>query len=119
MAAAETIGKTIAADKKVAIAKPPERHIRHRFWDSIPWPVVIGGGLLLAWLFFSRGPSGYGGYGGSGGGGFLSGLLLGDLLNRSTWGSRSSGGFGGPDSGDSFGGFGGGDFGGGGASGDW
>jgi uncharacterized protein len=40
-------------------------------------------------------------------------------MSRNTWGGRSSGGFDGPDSGDSFGGFGGGDFGGGGASSDW
>ena len=46
-------------------------------------------------------------------------MLLGNLMGRSTWGGRGSGGFGGYDSGDGFGGFGGGDFGGGGASSDW
>jgi uncharacterized protein len=115
-AAAETIGKTIAADKNVSIGKPMERRIRHRFVDSIPWPVVIGGGLLVLWLIFGRGPGGYGGWSG---GGILPWLFLGNMMGRSSWGSRGSGGFGGYDSGDSFGGFGGGDFGGGGASSDW
>ena len=49
----------------------------------------------------------------------LPGLILGNMMGRSTWGGRSSGGFGGYDSGDGFGGFGGGDSGGGGASSDW
>jgi uncharacterized protein len=61
------------------------------------------------------GPRGYGGWSG---GGFLPGLVMGNLMARSTWGGRGSGGFGGYDSGDGFGGFGGGDSGGG-ASGDW
>ncbi len=116
IAAAETIGKTIAADKNVTIGQPMERRIRKQFWDSIPWPLLIGAGLVLLWLVFGRGPSGYGGWGG---GGILPWLFLGNLMERSSWGSRSSGGFGGYDSGDSFGGFGGGDFGGGGASSDW
>ena len=50
---------------------------------------------------------------------FWTGLILGNLMSRGSWGSRGSGGFGGSDSGDSFGGFGGGDSGGGGASSDW
>jgi uncharacterized protein len=62
------------------------------------------------------GPRGFGGFGG---GGFLPWLILGNLMGRSTFGGRGSGGFGGPDSGGGFGGFGGGDSGGGGASGDW
>jgi len=52
---------------------------------------------------------------GGGGGGFLTGMLLGNMLGRnrhSSWGDFSSGG-------GSFGGFGGGSFGGGGSSGDW
>lgn len=118
MAAAETIGQTIAKARHVKLeAKLPHR-VQHSIWDSLPWPVLIGGGLLVLWLLFSGGPRGYGGWGG-GGGGFLPWLILGNLMGRSTWGGRSSGGFGGYDSGDSFGGFGGGDFGGGGASGDW
>jgi uncharacterized protein len=116
MAAAETIGQTIAADKKVSIGKPVERHIRHGIWDRIPWPVLVGGGLLMVWLMFGGGPRGYGGWSG---GGILPWIFLGNMMSRNTWGSRGSGGFGGYDSGDSFGGFGGGDFGGGGASSDW
>jgi uncharacterized protein len=84
--------------------------------DSIPWPVIFGGIFLLIWLLRAGGTRGYGGFGG---GGFLPGVILGNTMGRSTWGSRSSGGFGGFDSGDSFGGFGGGDSGGGGASSDW
>jgi uncharacterized protein len=108
--------EVIAADKHVTIGQPIKRRIHRQIWDWIPWPVLIGGGLLLVWLLFGRGPRGYGGWGG---GGILPWLLLGNMMGRSTWGSRGSGGFGGYDSGDSFGGFGGGDFGGGGASGDW
>ena len=70
----------------------------------------------LIWLMRAGGPRGYGG---GGGGGFLPGLILGTMMNRGSWGSRGSGGFGGSDSGDGFGGFGGGDSGGGGASSDW
>lgn len=107
MAAAETIGNTIAQAKGVSIPatlphrKPPPAS------EDIPWPLILGGILLLGWL--SRG----------GGGGILTGMILGNVLGRSTFGSSSSGGFGGSDSGDGFGGFGGGDSGGGGASSDW
>jgi uncharacterized protein len=116
MAAAETIGQTVAKARNVKLEKTLPRKVEHSVGDWLPWPVLIGGGLLLFWLLTSGGPRGYGG---QGGGGFLPWLILGNLMGRSTWGSRSSGGFGGYDSGDSFGGFGGGDFGGGGASSDW
>ena len=109
MAAAQTIGSTIAKAKGVAINVQLPRHIQRSPSDSIPWPVVLGGVLLILWLIF----------GGGVGGGFLPGLLLGNMMGRSTFGGRSGGGFGGYDSGDSFGGFGGGDSGGGGASSDW
>jgi uncharacterized protein len=118
MAAAETIGGQIAQAKHVSLngARLP-RLVQQSPWDAIPWPVVVGGIFLLIWLLRSGGPRGYGG---SGGGGFLPGLILGNMMGRSTWGSRGSGGFGGFDSGDGgFGGFGGGDSGGGGASSDW
>lgn len=115
--AADTIGKTVAGARHVKLeTKLPPRKIEHSVGDWLPWPVLAGGGLLVVWLLVSGGPRGYGGWGG---GGFLPWLFLGNLMGRSTWGGRSSGGFGGYDSGDSFGGFGGGDFGGGGASGDW
>jgi uncharacterized protein len=116
MAAAETLGNNIAQAKNVSLDANLPRQIRRSFFDSIPWPVVIGG---LGLLFFFLRMGGTRGYGGWSSGGLLPALLLGSLMNRSSWGSRGSGGFGGPDSGDSFGGFGGGDFGGGGASGDW
>jgi uncharacterized protein len=118
LAAAETIGATIAQAKHVSLTTDgPPRRYRSSASDSIPWPMILGGVFLLFWLlraFASRG----GGRGG--GGGFLSGLLLGNLLGGSSWGGSGSGGFGGSDSGDGgFGGFGGGDSGGGGASSDW
>ena len=118
MAAAESIGSTIARGKNVALTGAPLPRRMHRSVSGeIPWAVVLGGVFLLFWLIRAGGPRGYGGYGG---GGFLPGLILGSIMNRSTWGSRGSGGFGGFDSGDGgFGGFGGGDSGGGGASSDW
>jgi uncharacterized protein len=116
-AAAQTIGDTIAHAKNTTIpATLPRRNQPHTS-DDIPWPVILGGILLLVWLTRSGGSRGYGG---GGGGGFLTGMILGNVLGRSTWGGRGSGGFGGSDSGDGgFGGFGGGDSGGGGASSDW
>ena len=116
MAAAETIAGTVAKVKNVTLTARLPRRIQRQPSDSIPWPMLIGGGLLILWLMRSRGPRGFGG----GGGGFLPGLVLGSLLGGSNSGSRGSGGFGGSDSGDGgFGGFGGGDSGGGGASSDW
>ena len=116
MAAAQTIGEIVAAAKSVTLSNSLPRSVHPTTFDSIPWPLILGGIFVLAWLLRAGGPRGYGGWGG---GGFLPGLLLGCLMSRSTWGGRGSGGFGGYDSGDSFGGFGGGDSGGGGASGDW
>lgn len=116
MAAAQIIGSTIAKAKGVAINVQMPRRIRPHTGDSIPWPLILGGLAILFYLMRAGGRhTGYGG----GGGGFLPGLILGNMMGRSTWGSRSGGGFGGYDSGDSFGGFGGGDSGGGGASSDW
>jgi uncharacterized protein len=117
LVAAETIGGTIAQAKHVSIGQTPPRRVHPSGGDSIPWPLLLGGIVLLSWLIRAGAPRGYGGY--RSGGGFLPGVILGSTLGRGTWGSRSSGGFGGFDSGDSFGGFGGGDSGGGGASSDW
>lgn len=120
IAAAQTLGDTIAKAKNVSIDVTLPRRIRPTSTDSIPWPLIIGVFLLFAWLMRSGRPRGYSGARGWRGSGFLPGLLLGNVLGRSTWGSRGSGGFGGYDSSDGgFGGFGGGDFGGGGASSDW
>jgi uncharacterized protein len=118
MAAAETIGNTVAKAKNVSLTAQLPRRVRSTPSDSIPWPLIIGGIFLLVFLFRAGGRRGGGGAGG--GGGFLPGLILGDMMSRGSWGGRGSGGFGGPDSGDGgFGGFGGGDSGGGGASSDW
>lgn len=116
MAAAQTIGGAIARAKHVTIQAQLPRRARPATGDSIPWPLIIGGILLVCWLMRAGGARGYSGWGG---GGLLSGLLLGSMMARGSWGSRGSGGFGGFDSGDGFGGFGGGDSGGGGASSDW
>ena len=116
MAAAQTIGSTIANAKHVAIQSQLPRRAHPQSTDSIPWPLIVGGVFLIILLMRAGGPRGYGG---GGGGGFLPGLLLGSMMNRDSWGGRGSGGFGGSDSGDGFGGFGGGDSGGGGASSDW
>lgn len=82
--------------------------------SGIPWPFILIG-LILLFGLFNRGGRG-------GGGGFLTGMVLGNMMGGSRgWGG--GGGFGGYDSGGGggggFGGFGGGDSGGGGASGDW
>ena len=113
LAAAETIGNAIAQAKHVTLtASLPRRH-RPSASDSIPWPMILGGIVLLFWLIRAGGSRGHGG------GGILTGLILGNLIGGSSWGGRGGGGFGGSDSGGGFGGFGGGDSGGGGASGNW
>jgi uncharacterized protein len=119
-AAAKTLGDAIAQAKNVSIDVDIPRQTPHTPTDTINWPVV--GGILLVVLLLMRvgRPRGYSGQRGWRGNGLLPGLILGNMMGRSTWGSRGSGGFGGYDSGDGgFGGFGGGDFGGGGASSDW
>lgn len=116
MAAGQTMGNAIAQAKNVKLLAHLPRRRQPSSGDSIPWPLIIG--VLVLVGVFSRfaGPRGYSG---GGGGGFLPWLILGNMMGRSSWGDRGSGGFGGSDSGDSFGGFGGGDSGGGGASSDW
>ncbi|MCU1274709.1 MAG: hypothetical protein JWO48_2140 [Bryobacterales bacterium] len=118
MAAAQTMGSTIAKARNVSLDSQLPRPVRPSRRDSIPWPVLLGGLFLLIWLMRAGGRRG----GGGGGGGFWTGLLLGNLM-RGGFGGRGGGGFGGFDSGGGggggFGGFGGGDSGGGGASSDW
>lgn len=118
MAAAQEIGSTIARAKNVSLSANLPRRVRSRPSDSIPWPLILGGILALFWLMRVGGRLGGGGRGG-GFGGFLPGMILGNMMSRSSYGGRSSGGFGGFDSGGGFGGFGGGDSGGGGASSSW
>lgn len=109
--AAHTVGSRIATWKGVTLDTGVRPRRARRQEPSVPWPLLIGGlGLLLLLIRAGRGGRG-------GGGGFLSGLIVGNLLSGGH--SRGGGGFGGFDSGDSFGGFGGGDSGGGGASSDW
>jgi uncharacterized protein len=77
---------------------------------GLPWPLILIGIVVLFFLF----------RGGGSGGGFLTGMILGNLLGRGGRGSDwGGGGFGGGGGGGGFGGFGGGDSGGGGASGSW
>src|SRR5579872_1689131 len=116
MAAAQSIGSTIAKAKNVSLDAQLPRRVAPARRDSIPWlPLLIG-----AFVVFSLLRAGSRGGRGGGGGGFWSGLILGNLLSgmggRGGYGGGgSSGGFGGYDSGGGFGGFGGGDSGGGGA----
>jgi len=118
MAAAQAMGDAIAKAKNVQLlAHLPPRRTQPSTGDRFPFPVLIGIFVLFGWLMRFAGPRGYGGS--RIGGGFLPWLILGNIMGRSSWGGRGSGGFGGSDSGDGFGGFGGGDSGGGGASSDW
>jgi uncharacterized protein len=115
-AAADTIGAAIALATHTAAVQPLPRRAHRALADFLPWPLLVGSAVLLVWLFRSGAPRGYGGFGG---GGLLPALILGNRMGRGAWGCRSSGGFGGYDSGDSFGGFGGGDAGRGRAASDW
>jgi len=127
MAAAQQFGQRIAETKGVTIEGQARRQSRSK--DSGGgggfFGIVIAFALLMLFL---RGISGRGGRGGRGGGsgvgGFLTGMLLGNLLGggRRDWGGGGFGGGGGGGwggGGGGFGGFGGGSSGGGGASGGW
>jgi uncharacterized protein len=115
--AAQVLGSHIAQAKGVSLdGGLPRRAPQRR--QQIPWPLVLGGLLLLFFLVGAgRGGGRRGGRGG--GSGFLPALIVGNILGNAMSGGRGGGGFGGFDSGDSFGGFGGGDSGGGGASSSW
>jgi uncharacterized protein len=112
-------GKGIAFSDELPQPQEPPRRVAVRHRSGIPGPLLIFGIFLLFWLLSRAGRGGRGG----GGGGFLTGLLLGNLMGGSRgsgggWGN--GGGFGGDSGGGGgFGGFGGGDFGGGGANSDW
>jgi uncharacterized protein len=117
ISAAEQMGAVIARAKGAVppSAAPRTRVQRAPERQGIPWPVIVIGIFVLLFLFRS---------GGGGGTGFLTGMILGNLLGRGgRGGGWGGGGFGGYDSGGGggggFGGFGGGDSGGGGASGGW
>ena len=115
--AVESLGRRIAQAKGVSIdtAPPPRQRVPEEAKPSgLPWAFLLF--LLFLAFFLPRGRRRryYGG-----GGGFLPGVILGNMMNRPTYGGHGHGGFGGYDSSDSFGGFGGGDSGGGGASSSW
>jgi uncharacterized protein len=116
--AAHSLATRIAQRKGVQIPdagpmrrRPPPQAVT----DTIPIPLILGGIFLLFWIMGMGGRRG----GRGGGGGLLPGIILGNMMGRSSYGGHSGGGFGGYDSGGGFGGFGGGDSGGGGASGSW
>jgi uncharacterized protein len=113
LAAAEQIGNTIAQSKGVELggAETPVRTRRAQRAPSIPFPLILIGIIILIALL-NRG--------GGGGTGFLTGMILGNMMGGrgSGWGGGGFGG-GGGGGGGGFGGFGGGDSGGGGASGGW
>lgn len=112
MAGAQRIGTILAQDKGVAVQpRLPRQRIREHPVHGLPWPIILGGLVLLFLLF----------RGGGGGGGLFTGILLGQLLGGgSRYRGGGYGGFGGGDGGGGgFGGFGGGDSGGGGASSNW
>ncbi|MEK7407535.1 MAG: TPM domain-containing protein, partial [Acidobacteriota bacterium] len=118
MTAAQEIGDRITKAKGVTLeTRLPVR--RHRE-GGVPVPLLLflGGVGTLVLLSVLTGGRRRGRFGG-GAGDVLAGILIGNLLGRSTGYRSGGGGFGGFDSGDSFGGFGGGDSGGGGASGSW
>ena len=104
-AAADVIGTASAQARHVTLTAPLARRIHWSPGASIPWIMLAGAVVLLIWLTASGNPAGYGGLGGRG---LIPALLNRSPLCRSTWGSRSGGGFGGFDSGDASGGFGGG-----------
>jgi len=118
LVAARALARRISQAKGVQIPeeaplrrRPPPRPAR----NEIPWPIILGGLVFLFWMMSVGGRRG-----GGGGGGFLPGIILGNMMGRSSYGGYSGGGFGGYDSGGGgFGGFGGGDSGGGGASSNW
>lgn len=125
--AAHQIGQRVAQAKNVNLGEElPRRRVR-RTQDEIPWPLLVGLGVLFLVMIMSRGGGGrgrggpgshYRGGRGGGWGGVLPGIIIGDMMRGG--GGRGGGGFGGfGGGGGGFGGFGGGNSGGGGASGSW
>ena len=122
--AADEIGTRIAKARNVTLQAPaPQPRLRSSRGSGLPFGVVVGGVIVFFLLSGLIGGRRGNPPGGGGVGGFLTGMILGNLL-RGPWDGRGGGGggFGGFDSGGGgggFGGFGGGDSGGGGASSDW
>jgi len=116
LAAAEQLGNQIAQAKGITLGVPdlPVRTRGREPQVHIPFPLIIIGLFFLLWLFSRIG-------GGGSGTGFLTGMILGNMMGRrGGWGGGGFGGYdGGGGGGGGWGGFGGGDSGGGGASSDW
>ena len=122
------IAQVIAQDAGVTLTGMQEPEVRYRTPNQIEGPAallvifLIVMFVLVIWAM-SRGGGGY--RGGGGGGSFLTGMLLGMLMNSGRGGGGfggggfGGGGFGGGFGGGGFGGFGGGSTGGGGAGGSW
>jgi uncharacterized protein len=121
VAAARAMAAQIAQGKGIAFsdAQMPRQTTTgaSEHGRGIPTFFIVLGFFFLLWLLGRSG-----GRRGGGGSGFLTGIVLGNLLGggRRSGGGWGGGGFGGGSSGGGgFGGFGGGDFGGGGASSNW
>ncbi|HML16890.1 MAG TPA: TPM domain-containing protein, partial [Bryobacteraceae bacterium] len=86
LAAAEQYGQRIADEKGVAMEPAAQgRPARNRVYtrrQSIPWPVLLGGFFFLMWIIgkLSGGGRSGGGFGGGGGTGFLTGMILGNMM---------------------------------------
>jgi len=105
---AQSKGVQLGGEQQVPVGRRAERG------PSIPFPLIIIGFLFLMWVLNRGGRSG------GGGTGFLTGMILGNMMGRrGGWGGGGFGGYDGGGGGGGFGGFGGGSSGGGGASGDW
>lgn len=120
LAAAQQLGQRIAQAKGVTIEgqPPPQRGSGDPNGGGL-FGIIIAFVILM---FILRALTGRGGRGGRGGGagGFLTGMLLGNMMGRrGGWGGGGFGGGGFGGGGGGFGGFGGGSSGGGGASGGW
>jgi uncharacterized protein len=118
LAAMEEFGGRVADAKGVALDGVPRSTGREPRGQGIPFPFLILGLIVFAFIIRAF-------FGGGGGGftGLLTGMLLGNMMGRGGRGGWGGGGFGGgggdSGGGGGFGGFGGGDSGGGGASGGW
>jgi uncharacterized protein len=117
LAVAQQLGQRVATAKGVTIeGQPPvQRGPRDSGGGGGIFGIII---VFVIFMFLIRLLSGRGGGGGGGMGGFLTGMLLGNMLGGGRRGDWGGGGFGGGGGG-GFGGFGGGGSGGGGASGGW
>jgi uncharacterized protein len=114
LAAAQVFGDQIAQAKGVDLGTRLTGTRRPAPRQSLPWPLVLFGIFFILWLLGRIGRGG-----GGGGTGFLTGMILGNMMGRGSSGWGGGGFGGGGSSGGGWGGFGGGDSGGGGASGDW